>query len=198
MSKKDRSEARREEILEAAFDSLMENGLRMLSYDDIAEDHDLSRQLIIYHFPDPESLMIALCDKIALVYRENLVRLVRDAKGCDRLQIFFDYYFDVLEGSVKKPRDDQVYDAMLSLSARSNAVQKNLHSQYLVIQQVVGHELQFNYPQLRTEECEQLGYLFVCLMYGHWKMVASLGFSEEHKHVTRAAIDRLIQSYIQD
>ncbi len=196
MSKKDRSEARREEILEAAFDSLMEHGLRMLSYDDIAENHDLSRQLINYHFPDSEALMIALCDRIALVYRENLIRLVRDAKGRDRLQIFFDYYFDVLEGSAK-PRDDQVYDAMLSLSARSKAVQENLRSQYLVVQQVEGHELQIIYPQLHSEECEQLGYLFVCLMYGHWKMVASLGFSEDCKHVTRAAIDRLIQSYLQ-
>jgi hypothetical protein len=48
---------------------------------------------------------------------------------------------------------------------------------------------------MSAQDANQLSYLFVCLMYGHWKMVASLGFSEEHKFVTRTAIDRLIASY---
>ena len=34
-------------------------------------------------------------------------------------------------------------------------------------------------------------------MYGHWKMVATLGFSPSHNSVTRAAVDRLIESYVE-
>lgn len=35
-------------------------------------------------------------------------------------------------------------------------------------------------------------------MYGHWKMVASLGVSEAHNRVSRAAMDRLIRSYAEN
>jgi hypothetical protein len=35
-------------------------------------------------------------------------------------------------------------------------------------------------------------------MYGHWKMVATLGFSEDYNRVTREAVDRLIASYVQN
>jgi hypothetical protein len=32
-------------------------------------------------------------------------------------------------------------------------------------------------------------------MYGHWKMVATLGLSPEHRRITRRSIDRIIASY---
>jgi len=188
---------KREAIVSAACSALMRYGLPRLSYDKIAEEGDLSRQLIKYYFPDSEELMLALCDRIAAAYRDGLVQLVREAEGKDRLNIFFDFYFDLLEES-PKPRDDQIYDALLSLATGSEPIRETLRSQYTLVQQVLSHELQVTYPQLRPEQCANLGYLFVCIMYGHWKMVASLGFEEEHKNTARDAIDRLLASFLED
>lgn len=33
-------------------------------------------------------------------------------------------------------------------------------------------------------------------MYGHWKMVASLGCSSGHNRIAREAMDRIISSYL--
>ncbi|MGY9050123.1 MAG: hypothetical protein ACKVKF_24600, partial [Rhodobacterales bacterium] len=52
-----------------------------------------------------------------------------------------------------------------------------------------------NDPSLSRSACHEIGYLFVTLIYGHWKMVASLGFSENNNRVAREAVDRLIASY---
>ncbi|QDC09435.1 TetR/AcrR family transcriptional regulator [Oceanicola sp. D3] len=185
---------RKGEILLAAFDALTAEGLPMLSYDAIASRGALSRQLIRYHYPDPEDLMIDLCDHLAGLYREALISEVMKREGAARLRCFFDFYFDMIEGNLK-PRDDQVYDALMSLSAGHPRIRTNLRSQYSLLGQVLSHELELEYPELSTQSAQELSYLFVCLMYGHWKMVASLGLSPEHRHVTRRAIDQLIESH---
>ncbi|MCO6382453.1 MAG: TetR/AcrR family transcriptional regulator [Vannielia sp.] len=186
---------RKSEIVAAAFEALMAEGLPMLSYDTIARRGALSRQLIRYHYPEPEDLMIDLCDHLAGLYREALISEVMKREGAARLRCFFDFYFDLIEGNLK-PRDDQVYDAMMSLSAGSPRIRTNLRSQYSLLGQVLSHELELEYPALGSQGAQELSWLFVSLMYGHWKMVASLGFSGEHRRVTRAAIDRLIESYL--
>jgi AcrR family transcriptional regulator len=167
----------------------------MLSYDAIAAEGEISRQLIRYHYRNPEDLMIDLCDHLAGLYRDALISEVMKSEGRDRLTTFFDFYFDLLENN-RKPRDDQVYDALMSLSAGSARLRGTLRTQYSLLGQVLSHELQLEYPQLGSQAAQELSYLFVCLMYGHWKMVASLGAAEAHRHVTRTAIERLLESYL--
>ncbi|MCR9138253.1 MAG: TetR/AcrR family transcriptional regulator [Alphaproteobacteria bacterium] len=190
----DKEDKRKQDILDGAFSYLMKHGLPTLSYNAIARKAGVSRQLIRYYYAEPEDLMVALCDHLASLYRDGLVNGVLEVQPEDRLKFFFDFYFDLLENA-PKPRDDQVYDAMMSLAAGSPVVRTNLQKQYGLIGQVVAHEIHLKYPQIGSEGADELSYLFVCLMYGHWKMVASLGLDEVHKHVTRRAIDRLIESY---
>ena len=187
--------ARKEEIVSAAFKALMGEGAQMLSNDTIARYGGLSRQLVRYYYPDQEDLLIDLCDYLAGLYRDALISEVMKSEGRDRLTTFFDFYFDLLEDN-RKPRDDQVYDALMSLAARSDRVRINLRNQYSLLGQVLSHELELEYPMLGSQEAQELSYLFVCLMKGHWKMVASLGLSEDHRHVTRTAIERLLESYL--
>lgn len=60
---------------------------------------------------------------------------------------------------------------------------------------MIAHEIGAAYPAMPARSADELSYAFVSLMYGHWKMVASLGFSEHHNRVARGAMDRLIRSY---
>lgn len=190
----EKDDQRKLDIVSGAFSVLLKNGLPMLSYDLIAQESGVSRQLVRYYFADPEDLMIALCDHLAALYREALIQGVLARQQDNRLEFFFDFYFDLVEGTAK-PRDDQVYDAVMSLAAGNPTVRDNLRGQYSLLGQVVSHEIHLRYPQIGREGADELSYLFVCLMYGHWKMVASLGLSEDHKHITRQALDRLIQTY---
>ncbi|MGP6086679.1 TetR/AcrR family transcriptional regulator [Antarctobacter jejuensis] len=175
--------------------ALQKHGLPPISYDLIAAETGLSRQLVRYHYPDADDLMVAVCDRLAAVYRQLLVTNAARLEGPGRLEMFLDFYFDLLDGT-PKPRDDRVYDAMMSLSASSGAVRENLRGQYKLLGQVISHEINTAHPEMPARATEELAYIFVCLMYGHWKMVASLGVSDAHKKVSRAAMDRLIRSYV--
>ncbi len=115
-------------ILLAAFSALKSDGLPVLSYDRIAEEANLSRQVIRYHFSEPDDLMVALCDHLAGVYRDRLVANVQDLSGPLRIDMFLDFYFGTLEGQIK-PEDDQVYDALMSRAAASEPVRTCLRNQ---------------------------------------------------------------------
>lgn len=135
-----------------------------------------------------------VCDKPT--YRDCLMRGIIAADASRRLTTFLDFYFDFLAGKgLPKPRDDQVYDALFAYAAAKPSVKANLRDQYGLLQMTVAHEVQISFPDMPQSACRELGFLLVGLMYGHWKMVASLGFSEDYNKVSRRAMDRLIESY---
>ena len=113
--------------------------------------------------------------------------------------MFLDFYFNFLsEDGLAKPADDTVYDAMFALAGTSERVRENLHDQYTELQATLAHEIQISHPDLPQRGCQELGYLIVITMYGHWKMVATLGFSEDYNRVARSSLDRLIASYVEN
>lgn len=190
------SEYRKPEIVDATLKAINEGGLPMPSYDRIAQHAGMSRQLIRHYFPDSEQLMVAVCDALAAAYREALMKGIIQAGSTERLPLFLDFYFNFLAGQgLKKPEDDAAYDAMFSLARGSEAVRQNLLEQYSELRQTIAQEVQVSNPGLSQKACREIGFLFVSLMYGHWKMVATLGFSESHNRVTREALDRIIASY---
>lgn len=195
MSDKPAGTSSRNAILEGAFAALNQFGLPMISYDRIAEAAGVSRQVVRYHFPDQEDLMVALCDKLAAAYTEALISKAVHLEGPTRVSIFLDFYFDML-ADMPKPKDDAVYDALMSFAAGSDRVRSALVGQYSLLGQVLNHEFRVAFPELTTEAAAELSFLFVSLMYGHWKMVATLGLSEEHNHIARHGMERLIQSYV--
>ncbi len=186
--------SRRQQIIDGAFDALLSHGLPHISYDRIAEVSGLTRQLVRYHFPEPDDLMLEVCNRMAEVYRDALISTAGQLDGPARVDAFLDFYFNLLEGR-PKPADDSVYDAMMSLANSRPRVQDALADQYKLVGQVLSHEFAVQHSELDQRSAEELSYLFVSLMYGHWKMVATLGFSPSHNRIARQAMDRLIRSY---
>lgn len=191
------ADIRKPEIVQAAFRAIARNGLPMPSYDAIAREAGISRQLVRHYFPDLHETMLMLCDALAASYRELLAKGILEAQSHERLGLFLDFYFGFLgDKGLAKPADDAVYDAMMALAAGSQEIRTNLREQYSLLRHVLAHEIQISHPTIPQRACREIGYLFVSLMYGHWKMVASLGFSTGHNRVARQAMDRIIESYL--
>ena len=191
----DETRSKSDRIRDGAFSVLLNEGLTGLSLDRVAKSAGVSRQLVRYYFPGDDDLMIAICDHLTELYRDLLIRNVVGRADGDRLRIFFDFYFDLLDGTAK-PRDDQVYDALFSLAAGSPAIREHLRGQYTLLGQALAHEIRTCHQTIPMKSCSEIAYLFVAIMYGHWKMVASLGLSKDHRQVSRQAINRLIGSYL--
>jgi AcrR family transcriptional regulator len=193
------AEIRRPEIVQALYEAIRTEGISLPSYDQVAKHGDMSRQLIRHYFARSEDMALMLCDTLADTYRDCLMRGIVAADESRRLPVFLDFYFGFLsEKGLPKPADDAVYDALFALAGTNEKVRANLHGQYDLLQWTLAHEIQISHPELHQTACRELGFLVVALMYGHWKMVATLGFSDSFNRVSRHAIDRLIASYLAD
>jgi AcrR family transcriptional regulator len=195
----DRSTAteKKAQILKAATELLRRSGVQALSFENVAQEAKLSRQLVRYYFPDLESLIVELCDFLAKGYRDILVAGVLSIQQVERLTFFLDFFFDLADDHPMPP-NLEVYDILVSWSVGSDRLKDHMCGQYNVLGQVIVHELAIAHPDLDKAACEELSFLFVTMMHSHWSFVASLGYSREHGRLTRRAFDRLIASYLHD
>jgi AcrR family transcriptional regulator len=176
---------------------LTQDGAPLPSFGQLSEGTAVSRQLLNYYFEDPTDLLLEVCDHLAEAYRMALVVGAQGLEGQALLHLILDFYFDLV-GTDPKPRDDQAYDAMMAYAAGSPKIRTALREQYTLLGQILALEIKIVHPHLPLEQCGEISYLFTCLMYGHWKMVASLGLSDDHKLIARQAVDRIISLYAQE
>ena len=185
------------QIVEGALAALLSDGLPNLSYDRVAQAAGTSRQLVRYHFRDPDALMVTVCDRLAAAYGEALAEgglPVRE--GRSGLHALFDFLLDALDGR-PKPRDEAVFDALAVHAPTSPRIRAALRGHYALLGRAIAEEAQAAHPALGDEAAAEIAYLAVALVYGHWRMVAALGFAEAHRAITRTALDRIVASYLE-
>lgn len=197
MSSTGRTQDKKAQILNATAALLSRRGLQDLSFENVADEAGLSRQLVRYYYADLELLMVDLCDHLANGYREMLVTGIVDLGKVERLKFFLDFFFDLAAGH-PMPGNLEAYDAMIAYSVGSKALRDRMCDQYKVLGQVVTHELAIAHPELNDAACEELSFMFVSMMHAHWSFVASLGHSREHSVLARNAFGRLVDSYLRE
>lgn len=197
MNKRNEGPDRRLQILEAAAAVVTRRGLQAFTFENVAAEVGLSRQLVRYYYADPDALMIDLCDHLANIYRRLLVEGILQVQQIKRLDFFLDFFFDLAEGH-PMPGNIEAYDAMVAYSVGSAGLRERMCAQYLTLSQVIVNELQIAHPQLPVLACEELSFQFVSMMHSYWSFVASLGYTRAHGILVRRAIDRLIESYLRD
>jgi AcrR family transcriptional regulator len=185
------------QILGAATRLLRTKGLQAFSFDAVANEAGLSRQLVRYYYPSLDDLIVNLCDYLALGYQEALAAGIVNTGQVKRLDFFLDYFFGASDDH-PMPDNLEVYDAFFAYAVGSKPLREHLVETYKTLEQVIVHELAIAHPQLDANACEELSFLFVSMMHAHWSFVATLGYSKKHNKITRKAFDRLIASYVSD
>lgn len=195
MAKRSQSPEKKAQILEAAATVLSQSGLQALSFENVARNAGISRQLLRYYYSDMDALMADMCDHLATVYQRMLVSGIVEIREVERLDFFLDFFFGLTEGHPMPPHLE-AYDSMVAYSVGSDVVRDRMRTQYQTLGQVIVHELAITHPQLSPAACEELSYLFVSMMHAHWSFVSTLGYTADHGRLARRAIDQLIQSYL--
>ncbi|WP_308917553.1 TetR/AcrR family transcriptional regulator [Jannaschia sp. LMIT008] len=186
----------RDQIVEGAFAALLRHGLPNMSFDRIAQMAGTSRQLVRYHFKDHDTLMLAVCARLEAEYKDAIRSCLALPTGDrSRLDLILDFHFDLV-GAVPKPADERVYDALMSRAAESAPVREALRRQSVALGRFVSDAVAREHPSLGADRCDEIAYVFVATMYGHWKLVRTLGLSERHREVARDALDRIIASHL--
>ena len=193
----DQTQSKKTQILKAATRVLRIQGLQALSFEAVANEAGLSRQLVRYYYPDLDLLMVDLCDHLQKVYQDVLVAGIVEVAEVERLGFFLDFFFGLAKGH-PMPDNLEAYDALFAYAVGAEPLKERLCEKYKTLGQVIVHELAIVHPMLDHAACQKLSFLIVSMMHAHWSYVATLGFSPHHNRITRDAIDRLIASYVND
>ena len=197
MSNPGQASEKKAKILGATATLLSQKGVQSFSFENIAYEAGLSRQLVRYYYSDLNILIADLCDHLAKQYQDILVSGILDLQEVERLKFFLDFFFDLAEG-YPMPDTLSAYDAMVACSVGSPQLRERMCENYKTLGHVIIHELAIAHPELSSSACEELSFIFVSMMHAHWSFVASLGYSRAHSRLAREAIDRLIRSYLSD
>lgn len=183
-------------ILKATTNVLIKDGIQALSFESVAKEAGLSRQLLRYYYPNLDGLFVDLCDHLGQGYQEALIKGVVNLGQVERLNFFLDYFFGVAQDH-PLPDGLEAYDAMFAYSIGCYPLRERMCATYVMLGHVISHELAIAYPTLPAFSCKELSYLFVSAMHAHWSFVATLGYDREHSVLARQAFDRLIGSYVE-
>ncbi|WP_375186144.1 TetR/AcrR family transcriptional regulator [Pseudooceanicola sp.] len=183
------------QILDAAASLLARDGLQALTFEAVAHEAGLSRQLLRYYYSDMDLLVGDLCDHLAGQYQRLLISGIVDIRQVERLDFFLDFFFG-MSSDHPMPVELETYDALIAYSVGSPLVRDRMCNQYHILGQVMIHELAIAHPELKGAACEELSFMFVSMMHAHWSFVASLGHSPDHNRLARNAFARLIRSYL--
>ena len=113
------------QILIAATELIRDHGIQAISFERIARQAGLSRQLLRYYFTEPDQLMVELCDFLASRYRDLLMAGILEVGRVERLAFFLDFFFDLAEGQ-PMPDDLEVYDSLLAYAVGSDPMKERL------------------------------------------------------------------------
>lgn len=187
---------RRAEIVQAALRAVGRHGLPMPSYDTVAQEAGMSRQLVRHYFSDPEDLMTGVGEALAAAYRECTARHLKGIEPGDRLSMLLDICLRLTSDEPPALAGHAAaYDAMCTLATASPAINAVLARQNEFLLRVIARQLRTADARLGHDAARQIAFLLVSLIHGHWKMVAMLGFSGDYTRATRQAMDHVITSY---
>ncbi len=82
----------RGEILDAAFRVIGRDGVRAMTYESIAQEAQLTKGGLLYHFPSREELIAALHEHLAVQWEEGLVAALGDGPSRPSTQERSDAY----------------------------------------------------------------------------------------------------------
>lgn len=182
------------QIVQGAIAHLDAQGPPYASYANIADAANLSRQLMRYYYPEPDILMLEVCDTLAEAYRSALSESSAQFDGSAKLDYILDFYF----GLTDQPAGHSGYgcaDALTAHAAGHEKLKSAMREKYTLMGQALQLEIKVAYPDLTLRACAELAYLCLCILQGNRKLSGSLGMDKAHSQIARKSIDRMIKSF---
>jgi len=181
----------KDQIITGAIAHLNAHGPPFASYADIAGEAKISRQLMRYYFPEPDTLMFEVSERLAEAYRKALAKGAEALEGRERLAYILDFYFALNDTPAQQHGCN---DALTAYSAGHEDIRKNLRSKIVLIGQALQLEIKGSYPELSLRTCAETAYVCLCIMQGNRKATGSLGLASNHSIIARRAIDRVLDN----
>jgi AcrR family transcriptional regulator len=185
------ADERKQQILNALFASIREEGYEATTLGSVAARAGVQRTLIRHYFGNRDGLLAAAVEHLTEGYRADYVALSHRLPARGRLGVLLDYLFGGAFN--RRPDDDAVIDALIGVSRQSRSARASLRRMYEAFEEVCSDAVVSAFPRVSRARARQVAYGIMCLAESN-ALLLCLGFDASRSADARAAADALLAS----
>jgi len=195
MGRKDLTETRRNQILDAFERCIVELGISGATLTKVAEVAQINRGMIHHYIGDRNNLVFALIERLVGSYREEFSKYLEAHKDNPNVNTIVEYFFEEWSGA--GPNDDVIIDALVAEAAQDSQILNLLLELYSLLENTITAELRNIYPNATEERCHNVAYAIMSMAYGSSTMMW-LGFDRTRLPEVRSLVKTMIQTLEED
>lgn len=189
MGRKSLAAERREDILDAFEQCILERGIEGTSFQHIAQVLGMDRKMISHYFGNREALVDAMTQRIIDIFdahkNEALAKLEQSASVMDLVEVFHSHQQNATE------RVEILWAEISAYATRSEVVRDRLRCSYDKMFWAVGELLKREYPNVPKKQLQTAAYT-VTILIDRSPMLEWLGVKGTPIKAAKAAIETVL------
>lgn len=189
MPRRDLTEERTSQILDALERCILKNGLEASSLEKVAEEAGVKRPIIRHYIGNREDLLLALTDRFVENDRQRVTAMVSALGGGNRVEALLDMLFSPSNDSTAE--SILIYEELILAAARIGPIRERISRSTARFVDLISKELTCQFPE--AEGHVEVAWGVASIFYNHISL-QTLRLPRRIAGASRAAAERLVRS----
>jgi AcrR family transcriptional regulator len=190
MARKDLTEERTEEILDAFARCMVKYGLDA-SLEQVAEEAGMTRSIIRHYIGNREEVVNRLIERISQEYLRELQEAGTHIPQAQMIEATLDYLFNTEPGY--DDYDKLIIDVMMTAKERYPQAKQSLIMMLDELVILFTKDLRLAYPQADEARCQQVAYSILCLAMSNESFLW-MGMNQAYNIAVRSSAEALLKT----
>lgn len=192
MGRKNLTEQRHEDILDAFEQCLIKYGLEESTLERVAQEAGKSRNIIRHYIGNREDLIAAFVERVLSRIKQISEEILVNTPKQKLIPNVLDFLFEERKADAPPDLGERMLGGMWHIREQSPKVQQALLNFYQEFEKILTDGLTRLYPNVSTNKCREAAYSIICLAETNW-VLGSVGVDVSHTRMARKSAEYLLQ-----
>ena len=191
MGRKNLTEQRHEDILDAFEKCLIKYGLEESTLERVAQEAGKSRNIIRHYIGNREDLIAAFVERVLSRIKQISEEILVNTPKQKLIPNVLDFLFEERKADAPPDLGERMLGGMWHIREQSPKVQQALLNFYQEFEKILTDGLKQLYPEVPLKKCQEVAYSIICLAETNW-VLGSVGVDVSHTRMARRSAEYLL------
>ena len=191
MGRKNLTEQRHEDILDAFEKCLIKYGLEESTLERVAQEAGKSRNIIRHYIGNREDLIAAFVERVLSRIKQISEEILANTPKQKLIPSVLDFLFEERKTDAPPDLGERMLCGMWHIREQSPKVQQALLNFYQEFEKILTDGLKQLYPDIPLKKCQEVAYSIICLAETNW-VLGSVGVDVSHMRMARRSAEYLL------
>jgi len=193
MGRKNLTEQRHEDILDAFEKCLIKYGLEESTLERVAQEAGKSRNIIRHYIGNREDLIAAFVERVLSRIKQVSEEILANTPKQKLIPNVLDFLFEERKTDAPPDLGERMLGGMWHIREQSPKVQQALLNFYQEFEKILTDGLKHLYTDVPLKKCQEVAYSIICLAETNW-VLGSVGVDVSHTRMARRSAEYLLQA----